>query len=167
MDTTSGSNRNLLRVSIESQKFPGAYLRMDGRGVTKFTSPGGGHVNAQNHVASYETFIIVNHPGEHTFSILSSVFNNVYLRMDGTDVTSGGTHAQGAGKVNCQYGSHSWEKFRFENQPDGTKAIVSVHFPNVYLRLEDLHSSGGPEGAGTVNCQSYIGSYEKFKIHVL
>lgn len=182
---SSGSTNNMLRVSIESQKFPGSYLRMDGRGVTEYSGSGGGAVNVQNHVASYETLIIVNHPDDNTFSIMSSAFPNVYLRMDGSDIKSGDTYAQGAGKVNCQcvspvlfwvcrywrrairWGSHSWEKFRFENQEDGTKAIASVHFPNAYLRLENVTGQGGPSGAGTVNCQSYIGSYEKFKIHVV
>ena len=98
----SSSSSNMLRVSIESQKFPGSYLRIDGRGVTEYSGSGGGAVNVQNHVASYETLIIVNHPDDNTFSIMSSAFPNVYLRMDGSDIKSGDTYAQGAGKVNCQ-----------------------------------------------------------------
>ncbi|KAE8359564.1 hypothetical protein BDV27DRAFT_168441 [Aspergillus caelatus] len=164
---SSGSTTNMLRVSIESQKFPGSFLRMDGRDVTKYSDSGGGTVNVQNYVGTYETLIIVNYPDDNTFSIMSSAFPNVYLRMDGSDVKSGETYAQGAGKVNCQWGSYSWEKFRFENQEDGTKAIASVQFPNAYLRMENVTGQGGPSGAGTVNCQSYIGSYEKFKINVL
>lgn len=95
---SSGSTANMLRVSIESQQFPGSYLRIDGRGVSEFSGPGGGTVNCQNYVGTYETLIIVNHPEDNTFSILSSVFPNVYLRMDGRDVKSGGS----SGVVNCQ-----------------------------------------------------------------
>ncbi|KAE8378313.1 hypothetical protein BDV26DRAFT_292410 [Aspergillus bertholletiae] len=163
---SSGSTSNLLRVSIESQKFPGSYLRIDGRGVKEYSGSGGGVVNVQTYVGSYETLIIVNNPDDDTFSILSSAFPNVYLRMDGSDVKSGEKYPQGAGKVNCQWGSHTWEKFRFENQDDGSKAIVSVQFPNVYLRLENVSGQGGASGSGTVNCQNYVGSYEKFKIQV-
>ena len=98
----SSSSSNMLRVSIESQKFPGSYLRIDGRGVTEYSGSGGGTVNVQNYVGTYETLVIVNNPDDNTFSIMSSAFPNVYLRMDGSDVKSGETYAQGAGKVNCQ-----------------------------------------------------------------
>ncbi|KAF5859090.1 hypothetical protein ETB97_003332 [Aspergillus alliaceus] len=164
---SSGSTSNMLRVSIESQKFPSSYLRLDGRGVTAPSASGGGVVNCQTYVGSYETLIIVNYPEDNTFSILSSAFPNVYLRMDGSDVKTGEPYAQGAGRVNCQYGSRTYEKFRFVNQDDGSKAIVSVQFPNAYLRMDNVSGQGGPGGGGTVNCQSYIGTYEKFKIHVL
>lgn len=43
---------------IESVQFPGTYLRMDGSGVTKPVAPGGGTVNTQNRMASYEKFRI-------------------------------------------------------------------------------------------------------------
>lgn len=66
-----------------------------------------------------------------------------------------------------RFGSHSYEKFRLEDQGDGSKAIISAKFPNAYLRMENQTSKGGPAGAGKVNCQSYVGSYEKFKIHVI
>ncbi|KAE8154179.1 hypothetical protein BDV25DRAFT_136105 [Aspergillus avenaceus] len=163
----SSSTKNMLRVSIESQKFPGSFLRMDGKDVKEYTGSGSGVVNVQNHVASYETFIIVNHPEEKNISIMSAQFPNVFLRLDGTHVQSGEEYASGAGTVNCQWGSHSYEKFRLEDQEDGSKAIASVKFPNVYLRLENVSGQGGPSGAGTVNCQTYVGSYEKFKIRVL
>lgn len=93
----------MLRVSIESQQFPGSYLRIDGKGVTTFSGSGGGTVNCQNYVGTYETLVIVNHPEDNTFSLLSSVFPNVYLRMDGSEVKSGETYPSGIGTVNCQY----------------------------------------------------------------
>lgn len=66
-----------------------------------------------------------------------------------------------------RYGSHPWEKFRFEPQPDGSKAIASVEFPGVYLRLENSTGGGGISGSGTVNCQGFVGDYEKFLIHYI
>ena len=96
------SVNNLLRVSIESKEFPGSFLRIDGRGVTEFSNSGGGVVNAQTRVAEYETLIIVNHPEENSFSILSAEFPNVYLRLDGGNVQSGQKYPNGAGVVNCQ-----------------------------------------------------------------
>ncbi|KAF3384073.1 hypothetical protein DPV78_012825 [Talaromyces pinophilus] len=163
LDSTS----HMLRVSIESQQFPGSYLRIDGTGVTTFSGSGGGTVNCQNYVGTYETLVIVNYPEDNTFSLLSSVFPNVYLRMDGSEVKSGETYPSGIGTVNCQFGSQSYEKFRLEDQDDGSKAIVSAEFPNAYLRMENETSKGGSAGAGIVNCQSYVGTYEKFKIHII
>ncbi|KAE8148640.1 hypothetical protein BDV25DRAFT_157921 [Aspergillus avenaceus] len=161
------SVNNLLRVSIESKRFPGSFLRIDGRGVEEFTGSGSGIVNAQTRVGSYETLIIVNHPEDNTFSILSSVFTNTYLRLDGSEVSSDERYPSGAGTVNCQFGSRTFEKFRFVDQEDGSKAIMSVRFPDVYLRLENSSKAGGAGGGGTVNCQSYVGSYEKFVVRVL
>ncbi|KAF7591735.1 hypothetical protein BBP40_001179 [Aspergillus hancockii] len=162
-----GSVNNLLRVSIESKQFPGSFLRVDARSISEYSGPGSGVVNAQNRVGTYETLIIVNHPEDNTFSILSSVQANAYLRLDGGNVKSGEKYPSGAGKVNCQYGTHTYEKFRFENQEDGSKAIVSVNFPKVYLRLDNPGSKGGDGGSGIVNCQNYIGTYEKFIVRVV
>ncbi|KAJ6038305.1 uncharacterized protein N7446_005115 [Penicillium canescens] len=154
-----------LQISIESQKFPRSYLRIDGDGASSWGDQGGGTVNAQNYVGSSERFIIVNDPDDNNaFSIYSSQFKNVYLRLDGRGVTPGQGYPSGAGKVNCQNGSESWEKFRFESQPDGSKAIASVAFPGVYLRLDNSTGGGGSSGSGTVNCQGYVGPYEKFFI---
>ncbi|PLN78468.1 hypothetical protein BDW42DRAFT_187416 [Aspergillus taichungensis] len=161
------SVKNLLRVSIESKQFPGSFLRLDGRGVNEFANSGAGVVNAQTRIGEWETFIIVNHPEDNTVSLLSAAFPNVYLRLDGHDVKSGQKYPRGAGVVNCQLGSHTYEKFRLVDQDDGSKAIASVNFPNVYLRLENEKNEGGNSGGGTVNCQSYIGTMEKFVIRVL
>ena len=68
---------------------------------------------------------------------------------------------------NVRYGNHNFEKFSFETQPDGSKAIASVQFPGVYLRLDNSAGGGGGSGSGIVNCQNYVGAYEKFKIHVI
>ncbi|OQE28998.1 hypothetical protein PENFLA_c004G02860 [Penicillium flavigenum] len=153
------------QISIESQKFPGSYLRIDGSAVTSFNINGGGTVNAQNFVGAWEKFMIVNDPTSDVFSIRSSQFQNVYLRLDGQGVTPGHFYLNGAGTVNCQYGSDRWEKFRFEPQSDGSKAIASVQFPGVYLRLDNSTGGGGISGSGTVNCQGRVDAYEKFLIH--
>jgi hypothetical protein len=93
---------NVLSISIESQKFPGSFLRMDGSGVTSWSVEGGGTVNAQNYNGAWERFKIVNDPNADTFSICSSQFQNVYLRLDGRGVTPKQEYPNGAGKVNCQ-----------------------------------------------------------------
>lgn len=90
------------QISIESQKFPGSYLRIDGSAVTSFHINGGGTVNAQNFVGAWEKFMIVKDPTSDVFSIRSSQFQNVYLRLDGKGVTPGHIYLNGAGTVNCQ-----------------------------------------------------------------
>jgi hypothetical protein len=90
------------QISIESQKFPGSYLRIDGSAVTAWGVNGGGTVNAQNYVGAWEKFMIVKDPTSDAFAIRSSQFPNVYLRLDGQGVTPGKTYLNGAGSVNCQ-----------------------------------------------------------------
>ncbi|KAL2197725.1 hypothetical protein P885DRAFT_34743 [Corynascus similis CBS 632.67] len=162
----SDDNENrMLRVTIESERFPGSYLRIDGQGVNTPLKDGGGVVNCQNHVGPYEIFNIVNYPEENTFAILSTAFRNVFLRMDGSDVKHGPPYPKGAGKVNCQDGAHAYEKFRFRDLEGGIKAIESVHFPGVFLRMENP-GHDGPKGGGTVNCQNQITPTERFKIKI-
>ncbi|KFY18568.1 hypothetical protein V493_08512 [Pseudogymnoascus sp. VKM F-4281 (FW-2241)] len=152
-----------LLVDIESQQFPGSYLRMDGTGIVQKTPSGSGIVNCQNYVGTLESLIIEDHPSTNTFSILCSQFPNVYLRMDGSAVTPGTNYPQGAGVVNLQYTAATYEQFQYEEQQDGSKAIVSVQFPGVYLRMDN---PGGGSAAGTVNCQNYVGTCEKFNINI-
>lgn len=92
----------LYPVSIESQNFPGSFLRMDGSGVTTYSLDGGGTVNAQNYDGPWEKFIIEHEPNTDTFSIRSQQFENIYLRLDGRDVTPNHDYPFGAGTVNCQ-----------------------------------------------------------------
>lgn len=101
-------------------------------------------------------------------AIASAAFPNVYLRADGRGVTT--TTDKGSGLVNCQWGAGPWELFQVEPQPDGTVAIASGAFPNVYLRLDGrgvtLHGSpwGRKGGRGRVNCQFHAGPWEKFHL---
>ena len=96
------SIQSMLLVSIGSKQFPGSFLRIDGTGVTSPLNDGGGVANCQNYVGPYETLMIENHPDTNTFSILSSAFPKVYLRMDGSSAQVGGSYPSGAGIVNCQ-----------------------------------------------------------------
>jgi hypothetical protein len=143
------------KVTIRSATFPSCYLRIDGTGVTSFTDPGSGIVNCQSFASEWETLMIENDPGAETFSIRSTGFEDVYLRLDAEGFTQAA--ASGGGVVNCQYTAQSYEKFRFSPQRDGTKAIASVKYPDVYLRMDGT--------TGVVNCQVChhgVGPWEKF-----
>lgn len=95
-------------VAIWSVAFPKAFLRMDGTGVTQFSAGGGGTVNAQGGVGAWEKFHLRPQGGLRV-AIESAAFPGVFLRMDGNGVTA--PTGPGAGKVNCQVGAHSWERF--------------------------------------------------------
>src|SRR5437868_4236332 len=95
------------------------------------------------------------------FAIQCVQFSNVHLRMDGTGVTA--FQPSGGGFVNCQFGIGPWETVRLEQQPDGTVAIASVQFPNVYLRVDGAGVTAHTGSGGViVNCQFGIGPNEKF-----
>ncbi len=95
-------------VVIGSVAYPGTYLRMDGRGVTKTTDEGGGTDNCQFGAFSWEKFKV--HEKDGTYQFESVAFPGVYLRMDGREVTK--TTDEGGGTANCQFGAFSWETFR-------------------------------------------------------
>jgi hypothetical protein len=150
------------RISIRSAIFPNCYLRMDGTGIKAYADKGAGRVDCQTFAGPMETLMIhVSDDKPNEFSIGSSYFENVYLRMDASTFTQASTN--GGGVVNCQYGSKEWEKFRFVPQPDGTKAIESIHFPGKFLRMDGTEKAK-PEGYGGVNCQTSVGPWEKFVI---
>jgi hypothetical protein len=95
-------------------------------------------------------------------SIASAQFPNVVLRMDGSGVTPS---TGSGGVVNCQFGVGAWEKFRLEPQSDGTTAIASVQFPDVYLRMDGSGvTKFSAPGGGIVNCQFNAGPWEKFRL---
>ena len=98
--------------AIESVRTRQQYLRMDGEGVTSRLTEGGGTVNIQTYVGRSEHFQLINLPayGANVMVIGSKRFHNVFLRMDGSDITSPQTY--GGGVVNCQYGHRSLERFR-------------------------------------------------------
>jgi hypothetical protein len=106
--------------------------------------------------------------GDSPVTIQSHKFPNVYLRMDGSAVTS--PTGPGGGTVNCQYGpASSLESFRVRLQADGSVALESVAFPNVYLRMDDTGTPTVVKGTpftvrysttpGTVSETNWIGIY--------
>lgn len=101
--------------AIQSAQFPDVYLRMDGSGVTGFTGSGAGIVNCQFTAGPYELFLLQEDPNTpDVFTIQSVQFPGVYLRMDGSGVTTVG---EGAGIVNCQFTAGPYEKFTFTRSP--------------------------------------------------
>ena len=149
-------------VNLGSAAFTNVFLRMDGSGVTQPLGSGTGTVNCQFGIGPWEQFRL-EPQANGTVAIASVAFPNVYLRMDGSGVIQ--PLGSGAGTVNCQFGIGPWEQFRLEPQANGTVAIASVAFPNVYLRMD---GSGITQplgsGAGTVNCQFGIGPWEQFRV---
>jgi hypothetical protein len=96
-------------------------------------------------------------------TIRSAVFSNVYMRMDGSNVTA--AVGPGSGLVNCAYGADLYERFNFYPQVDGTYAIESVQFPNVFLRLDGTGLTAPSDiGGGTANCQYGSFAQERFYI---
>ncbi|MBS7422608.1 MULTISPECIES: Vps62-related protein [Pseudomonas syringae group] len=150
------------RVVIGSTAFPNVYLRLDGSGVNKFSGPGGGIANCQYYAAPYETFNLISN-SDGTVSFASTVFSNVFLRLDGAGVTQ--PSGTGGGVANGQYTAGPYEKFQLVPNDDGSQSIASTAFPNVYLRLDGQGVVKPTDsGGGTVNAAYGIGPWEKFKI---
>ena len=172
----------LKTVSFQSLYFPKNALRCDGSAVTYHTDGGGGIVNCQyDHVGALEKFIIFSleavpsNVAEETEAIVfinTTIWNDVYLRMDGSNVTE--YNAEGSGVVNSQfmpldeYGMFVITRHR--NSFWSYYSIRSLFYSKSYLRLEaigvDHYRTGGE---GTVNCQYWlkpndIGNYERFNI---
>ena len=94
-------------------------------------------------------------------ALQSKAFPNAYLRIDGTGVSA--PTSGGGGTVNCQSGVADFEAIEERPQPDGTIALASVSFPNVFLRIDGSGvRSASDGGVGTVNCQFGAGPWEKF-----
>jgi len=154
----------MVLVAIQSVQFPNHYVRLDGNGVTSFTNAGGGTVNTQTFIGTYETFTLVVN-GDGTVSFKSTVFNNVFIRLDAGAVAAGQLVPPGGGTVNAQFTAHSWEKFKIHKKADpagkyqGVVGIESAGFPGRYLRLDG--------NANKVNVQGVFKTYEEFKILVV
>lgn len=103
--------------------------------------------------------------GDVPITIRSTSFSNVYLRLDGSGLTS--FAGSGGGKVNCQFGTPAaYEKYKVRTHADGSYSFESAAFPNVHLRLDSKGmTSAAGSGGGTVNCQfGAPGPYEKYKV---
>ncbi len=90
--------------------------------------------------------------------------DNIFLRMDGSEVTK--FMPSGGGTVNCQVKAGPWEKFNIEKQANGTYTIESIAFPGVYLRMDGRGVNESNPIGGVVNCQLGAGPWEKFKISI-
>jgi len=98
--------------------------------------------------------------------------------MDGSSCSPPQT-GSGCGSVNAQYYSpagtttysYGWEVFKVHQNSDSTLCIISVYFPNAYLRM-DGSSCSPPQtgsGCGSVNAQYYTtgsdcSGYENFNL---
>jgi hypothetical protein len=97
--------------AIRSLNYANVFLRMDGSHVTQSEGGGSGTVNCQsyptgsypqNNSSDYEHFLIGPVFGESTYYyIFSGLFQQAFLRIDGSNVTQ--SQADGSGTVNCQY----------------------------------------------------------------
>eukprot|EP00731_Ephydatia_muelleri_P018815 Em0011g855a len=165
MTESEASSRPGLVVTIQSVQFPNVFLRLDGNGVTSSNGAGVGTVNCQFGAGPYEKFILRPYAGDQ-YSIESLQFPNVYLRLDGSQVTS--PQGSGSGTVNGQFGAGPYERFVIRQEADGQYFIQSVQFPQAYLRVDGSNvDSFNGAGAGTVNAQYGSGPWEKFQITVL
>lgn len=144
---------------IQSVVFKRVFLRMDGKGIRTPSGSGAGNVNCQKSLTT--TCVFKLHQEKNgTFTIESVEYPGVFLRMDGSNVKS--FSGSGSGSVNCQFNAAEWEHFRLLEQKDGSFAIESVAFPNVYLRMDGDNPLGKDDDFGIVNCQFNVGSYECF-----
>ncbi|NUT45803.1 MAG: hypothetical protein HOV94_00585 [Saccharothrix sp.] len=95
--------------SFESVAFPNVYLRLDGYGVSLYEKNGSGTVNCQfGPPGPYEKFAARPQAGG-GLAFESTAFPKVYLRLDGSGVTS--STGTGSGTANCQWGVGATEEF--------------------------------------------------------
>ncbi|CAB4042332.1 Hypothetical predicted protein, partial [Paramuricea clavata] len=109
----SSASEHPFTVALESAEFSNVYVRMDSEGMNAPQSPGGGVVNCQASVGSWESFVMVKQSSG-ACSFRSVAFPHCFIRMDGRNVTK--NTGPGAGVVNCQYYSNpsdvtDWELF--------------------------------------------------------
>jgi hypothetical protein len=155
----------MVLVAIQSVASPNHYVRLDGQGVTHLTGPGGGTVNVQTFIGTYETYTLVENDDK-TVSFKSTVFNNVFLRLDATGVAAG-VIGPGGGIVNAQYTAPKGglERFKIHKKDDpagkyqGVVGIESAASPGRYLRLD--------ANTNKVNVQGVFKALEEFKILVV
>lgn len=124
-------------VALRS-KASGMYLRLDAVGMDHSLNDGGGSATPLSYLATQETFRLIEN-GDGTVSFQSIVFNNIFLRLDGSAVTAGQTLPSGGGVVNAQFGIGPLEKFKIvrANPNNGFAAIESFQFPGRWLRMDN------------------------------
>ncbi|KIK01989.1 hypothetical protein K443DRAFT_36535, partial [Laccaria amethystina LaAM-08-1] len=78
------------------------YAPLNRYGVTHVTGPGGGKVNIQTYIGTWETFAVVKN-GDSTVSFKSTVFNifnNIFLHLNRAGISQSKILANGGGIVN-------------------------------------------------------------------
>ena len=168
-------------VAINSVRFPNAFLRIDGTGVTQSEGGGSGIVNCQFYqqgsvpsanVGNDEVFELIPLGELSTgqgYAIQSLNHPHAFLRIDGSTTTQ--FEGAGSGSVNCQY--YSSGSYPRNNSTDYEHFIIGVAvlatessptyysigsglFPGVFLRIDGLHvTQSEGAGSGVVNCQYY------------
>ena len=105
------------KVVIESAESRQVFIRMNGQGMSQPMGPGGGKVNCQFAISSWETYFLRKETNG-SYSFRNVQFPKCYIRLDGTEVNS--WSKPGGGTVNCQYyrdpsiAATSWESFHLE-----------------------------------------------------
>ena len=113
-------------------------------GVTANSGTGGGYVNCQYTAGDFEK-VRLRAQADGSFSIESVAFPNVFMRMDGTGVTSQTTN--GGGSVNCQFNANGGihEKFKLH------MADQTLNFPNAELQTQTWWCWA----AGSINIEKF------------
>lgn len=94
------------------------------------------------------------------YAIVSAAFEHVYLRMN-----TEGTRNVKCIRVPPPLGTGEREKFALHIQTDGSVAIESTHDTGVFLSMDGSEVTAfARAGAGRVNCQTYIGDWERFAL---
>lgn len=103
-------------------------------------------------------------------AIKSGRFENRYVMMDGSGVTS--WHDSGSGSVSMQTHVAGWETFNVIRHPNSDAvSFEGIHFPNVFLRVcpeNNQEASSAHLTKVSINCQyGCDGNNEKFRLRPL
>ena len=101
----ASASRNRCEYVIESVRYKGVFLWLDGSGMDKPKPSGGGVVNCQTEVRKFN-ISIENEYGPHVqVSVVSVDCPNLRIRLEGLNVICLPIPG-GFGVVNCQYYNH-------------------------------------------------------------
>ena len=139
------------------KSYNGQYLSVDCRNLSKPCSGGSGSLTCSIDCKSEEQHFYIIPVAEYTniYTIQSVAYPGVYLRMDGSRVTT--FDGPGGGTVNLQYGVSDEEKFKIlYNGEKGMFCFESLKYPFVFLRTDVSQN--------VVNCQYGAFKWEMYTI---
>ena len=147
-----------IKMNYKLKCTPTVYLHMDGTGLSVSHKTGGSvYAGFANNIDDkFKIFPIKqsssNQPDSQLVAIRSATQDNIYLRLDGTGVTT--YLDRGGGTASCRFGidDGALETFHREIEADGQVAFRSTAFNSVYLRLDHWHVKT-PGDRGQVNAQ--------------